>query len=209
MSEQRSEGNEPDDAARRPEFGAFATPDEQARRRGTADQHEKDAGGHARPTPPAGSKSAWRAATPAKQPAPPLPGMVPLAPNERSERNRRADRFVAYVLLALGFLNVVSSAPAYLALQSTLNMAYEQLGAGPFDNPELASAMGVAIVIVQAVIWVATFALTLTRIRAGRLAWWVPVVGAFVAFIALAVMLTVVMATDVPSMTPAPSPPAG
>lgn len=106
------------------------------------------------------------------------------------------DRSLTWVLIAMGLLNLALSVSSYLNMAPALQGAYTQLGIGHFGASDIAAPAGIALTIVQAVIWVATAALARLSLRRGRLSFWIPLVGALVSYIALVAVLLIVVFND-------------
>jgi len=184
--------------AGRPAYGEYATPEEQAKARGpvapAGPPPAPDAAGRdatSQDAVPTWTVPAWSAAssgraqdgaTAAERPGPPAP--------------RTADRIVTVVLLSLGLLNVLWGIPGFLSLASTLQAAYDQMGVGQYGAGELAGTLGVVAVVSQLLIWAATAWGSVRRMRRGRLSWWVPLVGAAVAFIVVMLVFTIAIVSD-------------
>ncbi|MBK5237670.1 MAG: hypothetical protein JJE28_01010 [Actinomycetales bacterium] len=95
-----------------------------------------------------------------------------------------SDRFITWGLLGVAVFSVVSGLGDYVNLTRTLNAAFDQLNTmepglnlAPYSNPGLAKVLGWGIVLTQAVIIGLTFWWAIRRMRAGKMAFWVPVVG--------------------------------
>ena len=142
-----------DSSRPRPQYGEYATPEEQRRRSGN-DMIAPVV--HA----PVVAETPVPAATDAVRPAHP------------------ADRLAALALLAYGLWNVISSAVTFLNPSSLMTTMMQMLGiSGNFSNYEQAKTWGMVAAILLIVGWTATAAWTLLRLRRGKLAWWVPLVG--------------------------------
>jgi hypothetical protein len=160
----------------RPAFGEYATPEEQRAR-------------IQRPDPafaPAPEPERTRGTVPATA-SPAATGVV----------RPPADRIVTIILLALGAVNVVTSAFSYVQLPTGIERTMEILGIpGEFTNVAAANTWGA----IAAVVLVSGFLLTLVwalgRMRAGRLSWWIPLVGAVVTFALVSVCVAVPLAGD-------------
>jgi hypothetical protein len=130
-----------------------------------------------------------------------LPSAVP-PPSVLAERPvavRRpgqANRIVTLMLLALGLVNVVLSAGNYLDLPGSIQTVYDQMGLGTYTSTALASSLGVVALVLSLVIWLTTAAVSALLLRRHRLSWWVPVVGAALLFIAIAIVMTVAVISD-------------
>ncbi len=167
---------------RRPpaQYGEYATPEEQQRAKGLpeplADEAPADA---AQPTPTA----APSAAAPHPEPAP-------------SRHPHPVDRIVTLVLLALGLFVWLNGIPGYLALADALQTVFDQLEGGTYAAADTAAALGVTALVVQAAIWGATAASAWFAMKRGKLAWWIPVVGAALYFIASMVVVSIALFAD-------------
>ncbi|MCX7521875.1 DUF6264 family protein [Microbacterium sp. STN6] len=160
----------------RPQYGEYATPDEQR--------------AHTRMPPPLEA--------PAPSPAPVSDGTRPQdAPAAPAAGHPRSwDRVLTLALLALGLFNVLSSMSAYLHMDSALSAAFAQLGVGDFGAADIAAPAGVALAVIQPLLWLITAALAVTSLRRGRISFWIPLVGGVVAYIVLVVVLVVVVLND-------------
>jgi hypothetical protein len=158
----------------RPQYGEYATPQAQAQAMGLSSP------GHA-PAPAAGPA------------APTAAGAA--APTARGRRGQ-ANLVVTVALLALGLVNVATSIGSYLDLPGAIQTVYDQLGYGTYTADALAHSLGILAVVLSVVIWLATAAVCALLIRKHRLSWWVPLVGAAVLFVAIAIVMTVAVASD-------------
>ena len=110
----------------------------------------------------------------------------------------QSDRFITWGLLGVAVFSVLSGLGDYVNLTRTLNAAYDQLNTmqpglnlAPYSNPGLASTLGIAIVMGQAIVIGLTFWWAIHRMKAKKLAFWVPVVG-FVVASAVILMFTLI-----------------
>lgn len=174
----------------RPRYGELATPEEQRRAAGLPplDQVVVDtvpAGG----AHPAGPSSATAAAQPTS-------GDRARA-DQAPARRHPVDRLVTIALLAYGLVNVVVTAISYLDLTAVMNQAMSVLGIeGEFTNYAQGRLWGTIAAVVLVVGWVLTAVLAVRRLRRGRIAWWIPVVGAVVTGAVVSVCLAVPMMGD-------------
>jgi hypothetical protein len=154
----------------------------------------------------------------------PAPQMVtpPAAASARSARaasvegrpERPTDRLITIMLLVLGVFGTWISISTLQSLPDVLpdaiSRASEMLGTGgtPLDyvpGPEVPAIL-LAGSIFQAVLWLLTAWWSISRIRARRLAFWVPLVGGAISFIGLYGAMTIVILSDpalAASLTPA------
>lgn len=173
----------------RPQYGEYATPEEQRARAGL---------------PPVEQVST--ASAPA--PAPPLqqPAVGPAAARPRN----RAGVMITAVLLGVGLMNVLYSIPEFLDLSSTLEQTLKLLGGdGSFSNFAAAKTWGVIALVVMLAGYGLTLWLALRRIRSGRSSWWVPLVGFVVTMLVVSVCVSVPMLGDPVFTQTLLTPPAG
>lgn len=103
---------------------------------------------------------------------------------------RSIDRFATFALLALGFLNILTTAPGLLNLSTTLDTAFKQMGVGEFTATPTAAGIGIGLAIFYGVAWLVTLLISLRSLRAGRLTFWIPLVaGVIVTLVAMACFL--------------------
>lgn len=165
----------------RPQYGEYATPEEQRRLAGL---------------PPLDAVTeAPVAATSAPAPPPPAPMAAERAASKPADR--RWDRIITIALLAYGVVNVFMTGTSYLDLPSVMNQSMEILGIeGEFTNFAQGRTWGVIAAVVLVVGWVVTAWLSMRRLRSGKLTWWVPLVGAVVTTIVASLCIVVPMMND-------------
>lgn len=161
----------------RPQYGELATPEEQRRAAGLPALDEVTV---APPAPPSA------AAVPTEQTSSTAP-----------KRSHPVDRFVTIALLAYGLVNIVITGLSYLDLPSVMNETMKILGIeGEFTNFGQARTWGTIAAIVLAIGWSITAALSIRRLRRGRVTWWLPIVGAFATMIVVTICIAVPMMND-------------
>ena len=160
----------------RPQFGEYATPEEQRARLQEA--------------APAVAVTAGSA----------IPNPAPAPAAAAQTRAHTVDRVVAVSLLAYGLLNVLSSFPAFLDYAAYAETMLAMLGVdAELSDPAAGRPWGVAAALVLAVGWLATAALSIWSMRRGRLTWWIPLVGG-VVFTSIAGALMAVPLMNDPAM---------
>ncbi len=159
----------------RPQYGELASPEEQRRAAGL---------------PPLDEVVVMPAVPqPADEPAPSVQASAP--------RSHPLDRFATIALLAYGLINVVITGLSYLDLSSVLNESMSILGIdGEFTNFAAARTWGTVAAALLVVGWSVTAALSIRRLRRGRLTWWLPLVGAVVTMIVVSLCIAVPMMGD-------------
>lgn len=176
MSDGSLHGGEP---RPRPQYGEYATPEQQR--------------AHIRQPAPSQAPVPVEQAPPQAPPA----GAPWMRGHAASSHAHPVDRIVTIALLAYGALNVVFALPAYFNLPAYMKQVMTILGiAGDFTNLDGARLWGP----IAAAVLVAGFAVTawiaVRHVRRGRLSWWIPVVGAVVSYVLVAMCLTVVILGD-------------
>lgn len=169
----------------RPQFGEYATREEQ----------------QARIKDPDASTALDLGLSPAAG-VPPVPP-PPVAPGDGEPISGRAraphpvDRIVTIVLLAYGAFNVIFSAMSFLNLADVANEALRILGATEeFTNFAAARLWGPIAAIVLVAGFVVTALLSVRRLRAGRITWWLPLVGAVATYLVVYVCLAIPLLGD-------------
>lgn len=146
----------------RPQYGEYATPEEQRAR-------------IQQPAP-------WQVEAPqAPDVAEPAAGGIPSPVAQAAPRRRPVDRIVTFALLAYGLVTVIQSVPAFLDYAGYAETLFTILGvdAEPTD-PAAGRGWGIAAAVVLSLGWIATAFFAGWSVRLGRLSWWIPVVGGIV-----------------------------
>ncbi len=180
-----------DDPRPRPQYGEYASPEEQrAHIREPLPEPAQPmdvapaAGGHGlggslwggTPTPPP-----WQAT--------PAPGTKPaLAP---------IHRIITLAMLAFGAVQVLSSSFSFFDYGALMTQVFETWGVRKdiADQPRPAG-WGIVLFAVLLGGYALTVWLSLKAIKAQRVSWWIPVVGAIVTWIVLSIVLGVALAGD-------------
>ncbi|MDR2997692.1 MAG: DUF6264 family protein [Microbacterium sp.] len=156
----------------RPQYGEYATPEEQ-----------RLAAGLPAEPPPA---PAAPAPAPDPQPAAAHAAEAPKA--------RPVDRLLTIAMLAYGVVNVFSTIPQFLNMGEALTQAMKMLGIpGEFTNLGPARTWGIVAIVVMLVGFAATVYVAFRRIRAAKLAWWVPLAGFVITmfFVSMCMMVPI------------------
>jgi hypothetical protein len=140
----------------------------------------------------------------------------PVTPEERLARRLQLDRYMTWGFLALAVYSVFSDLSIVLDARGQLFDLYTALGdvfaeafkttlapfpADAFPNAAFLTFLGWASVTVEAIALGLTVWYSLARMRAKKLAWWVPVVGLFGASMIINITLTAVFFSDSAVMT--------
>lgn len=150
----------------RPQYGEYATPEEQRARIRQPDV-------------------TWALETgqPAAAPTPPV---APAQAGDPVRPPRLADRIATIALLTYGLFNVLSSFPAFTDYAAYADTMFSVLGVdAELTDPAAGRPWGIAAALVLAVGWIGTALLSWRSLRRGRLTWWIPLVaGVVFTFIA-------------------------
>jgi hypothetical protein len=165
----------------RPQFGEYATPEEQRVRAGL---------------PPVEQVPVASAPVPQPEAAPPAA--------------RRVGRMITTMLLGIGLVNVMYSIPGFLDLSATFDQTLRMLGLeGSFSNFAAAKTWGAVALVVMVAGYAVTVWLSVRRIRRTRTSWWVPLVGFLATMLLVSVCLSVPMFGDPAFLHGMLTPPAG
>lgn len=160
-----------------PEYGERATPEEQARAiaqsGGVQDWQRRAA------IPPVDERDAQHAPRPPARSA-----------------SYALNRFATILLLGLGLVAVIQSVFGYLDLASTIQTLYTQQGIGEYVATDLTGSIGIALIIVHALVWAVTTWVSLRVLARGKTAWWIPLVGAAATFVVMASLLAALLLSD-------------
>ncbi len=172
----------------RPEYGEYATPQDQARAMGasygpagtpTADHVEK---------PEKGARSTSCATRKAAQDQ---------SADDADEKHPRLwDAALTVAFLTLGVVIVITTIPQWADLFDFMNTAYAQLGYDPYTSRQLAESIGMSINLMQVVALTAAITLSVRALRAGRIAFYIPIAVGAVALVITFVLFLVATALD-------------
>lgn len=167
----------------RPQFGEYASAEEQRARIRQPDVTERlDAG-----VAPAGAESATAA------PTAPTAGATSTSPG----RGRLVDRIVAFALLAYGLVNVISAAPALVDYAAYMTSVFELMGVdAEIGDADAGRPWGIAAAVVLIGGWLLTAAVTWATMRRGRVSWWISLVGGVVFSLTAGALVMVPLMSD-------------
>ncbi|MET0734806.1 MAG: DUF6264 family protein [Microbacterium sp.] len=173
----------------RPAYGEYATPEQQRARIQQPDVAHSLDHGVAAPT-------AAPAPVPAPQPAP-APRYGGDLPGATRPAGPRPDRIITAILLGAGAVNVFLSVQGFLNLADAFARTMETMGIpGEFTNTAAAQTWGAIAAVVLIAGYLLTALAAWRRIRAGRISWWIPLVGAAISYALVLACLSVPLAGD-------------
>lgn len=119
-----------------------------------------------------------------------------LAGQEPRRAPRRFDAAITVGLLAAGLVNVVGSIGANADPSQAINQSYALFGGGgTYTVTDQTSVIGIAVNVVNIVVFVLAAWIALELVKRKRLAFWVPIAGAVVAtVITSTLVLTLILA---------------
>lgn len=184
------------DSRPRPAYGEYATPEEQRARIRQPDATEALSSGQALAagadkidTPPATASGA--AASGGSIAGAGTGAGAPPA------TQRPVDRTITVALLVFGLFTVVTSIAGLIDFSGFADTWMQTAGIdAEFTNYEQGRLWGTIGAIVFSIGWLLTAYLSWRRLRRGRIAFWVPIVGAIVSYIALTACLMVPLLGD-------------
>ncbi|SIS06775.1 DUF6264 family protein [Microbacterium sp. RURRCA19A] len=164
-----------DDARPRPQYGEYASPEEQRARIQRPEVTEALEAGVA-PAPESVAEAA------------------PVAPRARGPL---ADRVATLVLLVYGLISVISTITQLLDFPGYAERAAQILGVdATYTALSTGYVWGAVASVVYAIGYLLTAALTWRRLRRGRIAFWVPLVGFVATTLVAGVCITIALTAD-------------
>ncbi len=182
------------DSRPRPQYGEYASPEEQARAIGIPIEHAPHATSSVVPTVEPAQKKP-KSEQGVRHPETGQPDAVGLDTRVRVRRSR--DTVVTVMLLGLGLAWILLSIPGASDLAGTLDRTYALQGyTGHYGPVALASALGLAINISSLVLWGITCAVSIAVLRRHRRAFYIPLIGAALSGLVVVALTLVAMFND-------------
>lgn len=176
----------------RPQYGEYATPEEQRAR--IADPGAA-AALEAAAAPVAQTAEHRRVAGSEEHAAPQLASPRPTTTAARPTRT--ADRIITIALLAYGLVTVLGAIPQLVDFAGFARTWMDMAGIdGTLTDPAAGRAWGIAGAVVFAAGWLLTAVLAWWSLSRRRLSWWIPLVGAIVTFVIVSLCLSVPLLSD-------------
>ncbi|MDQ1526109.1 MAG: hypothetical protein QOG18_722 [Microbacteriaceae bacterium] len=182
----------------RPQYGEYASPEDQAK--AIRVPHTPQDQPNAEPAPIEAAVSAPTGGSwlgPRQQSAVPGPSAMDGRAGTARQLGRPRDIGFTAALLAIGLFWILVSIPGMANLSATIQQTYAMEGyTGHYGPVALASAIGLAINISQLVLWGVTCALSVLAIRKRRRAFYIPLIGGAVSALVVMVLTIVAMLND-------------
>jgi len=186
----------------RPQYGEYATPEEQL-------AHIKDPPPHMLEQHPGGRPGAYGEANGMVPPVVHPGGDVDASagspgshrqagvPGAQQRATSHAlDRVATLALLALGLYSVLSTLVTMTDLPTYLDHTMEQMGMGSFTATPTAGVIAAVISGVNIVVWVAAAAFSTLSLRKGRISFWIPLVAGVAVALVTGVCYAVLLMGD-------------
>lgn len=146
-------------------------------------------------TPPQGAPSQLDA--PPQGPPPnqgssyqgPPPTGAPQQPGAAQSKSRLGDRVVTIALLVLGALGALNFASSLMTMPAQLSVITGALGLDDATIPGWIGTLGTTSAIAMLALFALTAIYSIQRLRARKLAFWVPLTAGVIAFVAFAIVL--------------------
>lgn len=151
--------------------------------------------------PPADQRAdaAASAPHPAPPPHPPLPPN-PQAPSPVAATvataPRSVDRFFTILLLAIGAVGAWNTSVSLQQLPGAIQTVYSQQGVGTYTPQEWLPTLALIGTVFMLALYAAVLGWSIARLRARKVAFWVPLVGGAVAVVATIALTSIVFLTD-------------
>lgn len=180
----RSGRSDPDEPRPRPQYGEYATPEEQRARIRQPDMTRLLETGQ--------DPDALAGAVPPDSPSLPSGRSGPT-----QRRGRFADRVATIALLVYGLVNVVTTIPAILDYDSYVGAVLQVLGIdGAISDPSAGRPWAIAATLVLAIGWMLTAWVSWRRLARDRVTWWIPLVAGVVFTFVSGLLLMVPIVSD-------------
>lgn len=173
----------------RPQYGEYATPEEQRARIKQPDLTRLLETGQ--------DPDALKGAVPVDSPTLTTKPATRTSGASAMPRGRFADRVVTIALLVYGLVNVVTSIPSMIDYGSYVSTVLTLLGIdGELADPSSGRPWGIAAALILAIGWLLTAYLSWRSLARGRVTWWIPLVAGIVFTFVTGVLLMVPIVSD-------------
>ncbi|GAA1060859.1 DUF6264 family protein [Agromyces bracchium] len=150
--------------------------------------------------PPADERADAAASAPAPPPPPAAPAPTratgPAAADTTGRPPRTTDRFFTILLLALGAIGAWNTSVSLQQLPGAIQGVYADQGVGTYTPQAWLPTLALIGTVFMLALYAAVLGWSIMRLRARKLAFWVPLVGGAVAFLATMVLTSIVFLTD-------------
>ncbi|WP_129590352.1 DUF6264 family protein [Cryobacterium aureum] len=119
---------------------------------------------------------------------------VPVTPGPRTVP--RWDRQWTIALLVLGLLGTTYFISSLLALPQLMAQMYAQFDLGAYASSPAISAIVVAGVVVESVVWIAATGVSFLMLRREKRAFYIPIIGGIISLVVVFIFLLAAILTD-------------
>jgi Family of unknown function (DUF6264) len=106
------------------------------------------------------------------------------------------DAPLTVALLVAGVINVTVTVAGMRELPAALQERYSEQGIGTYASTDLANAMGWSVIVVSMLALVLAIGFAVPRLRAHRLAFWIPLTAAAASLILTTVLVAIAVVGD-------------
>jgi hypothetical protein len=106
------------------------------------------------------------------------------------------DRIATMVLLGVGLMTILVSMASLVDLASAIEIVYAQQGIGEFTSIGIANALGWTALVLELVLWGLALWLSLRALKRGKAAWWIPLVLGVIANIVVLLFVLLALTSD-------------
>lgn len=151
------------------------------------------------PSPSGGSYGSYQPPRPIAQPQGSRIVEVRSDQKPAGERPKRTgDRVVTITLLVFGALGALNMGATMLSMRNTLSMIAEMMGVADATVPPLVDTLATVGAILSLVIYTAVLLWSIARMRARKIAFWVPLLGAVIAGIVSTILMMIAIYQVIP-----------
>jgi hypothetical protein len=149
--------------------------------------------------PPAEQGTDAAASAPHPAPPPPTaPAPAPAAasPAAAATAPRTVDRFFTILLLAVGAVGAWNTSVSLQQLPGAIQTVYSQQGVGTYTPQEWLPTLALVGTVFMLGLYAAVLGWAIARMRARKVAFWVPLAGGAIAMVATIVLTSIVFLSD-------------
>lgn len=154
-----------------------------------------------------GDPEPYRAAAPQQQPQTAQPMQQAASATPGAPKSRTVDRVFTIILLALGAFGALQIAGSLMSISASFSLVGSALELEDFSVPGWIGSVGTISAIVVIALYAVSLIFSIQRMRAGKIAFWVPLTAGAIAVIGT-IVLTTVMMFNVPELVNAASDPS-
>lgn len=114
-------------------------------------------------------------------------------PSATPAPSRKGDRVITILLLVVGAFGALQFAGGFMSLQQSFGIVADAFGMTDWVAPPAVATIGIVGTFIMLALYAATLLWSVQRMRRGKLAFFIPLIGAVVAFITMFVIIAIAM----------------